>query len=142
MNPPIRDISDKEALIQGIIDGTIDCIATDHAPHSQEEKAKGLEKSPFGIVGIETAFQEVYTNLVLKNVITLEKALELLVVNPRNRFNIALNEDFSIWDLNKKVIIDPKDFLSMGKATPFEKDEVFGENQVTVYNGNIVYRKI
>ena len=142
MNPPIRDISDKEALIQGIIDGTIDCIATDHAPHSQEEKAKGLEKSPFGIVGIETAFQEVYTNLVLKNVITLEKALELLVVNPRNRFNIALNEDFSIWDLNKKVIINPKDFLSMGKATPFEGNEVFGENQVTVYNGNIVYRKI
>ncbi|MBE5763537.1 MAG: dihydroorotase [Clostridiales bacterium] len=142
MNPPLRDISDKEALIQGIIDGTIDCIATDHAPHSQEEKAKGLEKSPFGIVGIETAFQELYTNLVLKNVITLEKALELLVVNPRNRFNIALNEDFSIWDLNKKVIIDPKDFLSMGKATPFEGNEVIGENQVTVYNGNIVYRKI
>ena len=142
MNPPLRDISDKEALIQGIIDGTIDCIATDHAPHSQEEKSRGLEKSPFGIVGIETAFQEVYTNLVLKNVITLEKALDLLVVNPRNRFNIALNEDFSIWDLNKKVIIDPKDFLSMGKATPFEGNEVFGENQVTVYNGNIVYRKI
>ena len=142
MNPPLRGSEDREALLQGVIDGTIDCIATDHAPHSQEEKAKGLEKSPFGIVGIETAFQEVYTNLVLKNIITLEKALELLVVNPRNRFNIALNEDFSIWDLNKKVIIDPKDFLSMGKATPFERDEVKGENQVTVYNGNIVYRKI
>ena len=142
MNPPLRGSEDREALLQGVIDGTIDCIATDHAPHSQEEKSRGLEKSPFGIVGIETAFQEVYTNLVLKNVITLEKALELLVVNPRNRFNIALNEDFSIWDLNKKVIINPKDFLSMGKATPFEGNEVFGENQVTVYNGNIVYRKI
>ncbi len=141
MNPPLRSKEDKKALIQGIKDGTIDCIATDHAPHSQEEKAKGLEKSPFGIVGIETAFQELYTNLVLTGVISLEKLINLLVVNPRKRFSIPLGEDFSIWDLNKKVVIDPKDFLSMGKATPFEGDEVVGENEITVYNGKIVYKK-
>ena len=141
MNPPLRGVEDRLALIEGIKDGTIDCIATDHAPHSQEEKQRGLAGSPFGIVGIETAFQELYTNLVLKGVITFEKLIELICVNPRNRFNIPLKDSYSIWDLNKKVIIDPNTFLSKGRATPFEGDEVFGENEVTIFNGNIVYRK-
>ncbi|MCR4874342.1 MAG: dihydroorotase [Clostridia bacterium] len=141
MNPPLRGVEDRLALLQGIKDGTIDCIATDHAPHSAEEKSKGLEKSPFGIVGIENAFQVLYTNLVLTNVITLEKLIDLLVINPRNRFNISLGQDYSIWDLNKAVKIDPSDFLSMGKATPFVGCEVKGENQVTVFEGNIVYKK-
>ena len=141
MNPPLRGVEDRLALIEGIKDGIIDCIATDHAPHSAEEKSKGLEKSPFGIVGIENAFQVLYTNLVLTNVITLEKLIDLLVVNPRNRFNISLGADYSIWDLNKAVKIDSKDFLSLGKATPFVGADVKGENQFTVFEGNIVYKK-
>ena len=140
MNPPLRGSEDREALIQGVLDGTIDCIATDHAPHSAEEKSRGLEKSPFGIVGIETAFQELYTHLVLTNVISLERLINLLVVNPRKRFNIALGEDYSIWNLQKKVVINPDDFLSLGKATPFEGDEVYGENQTTVCKGKVVYK--
>ena len=141
MNPPLRGVEDRLALIEGIKDGTIDMIATDHAPHSQEEKSKGLANSPFGIVGIENAFQVLYTHLVKSNIITLDKLIQLLVVNPRERFNIPMNADFSIWDLNKETIIDAKDFLSMGKATPFVGQRVFGENEVTVYQGNIVFKK-
>ena len=139
MNPPLRDKSDRLALLAGILDGTIDMIATDHAPHSKEEKAKGLQGSPFGIVGIENAFQVLYTHLVKTGFISLEKLIELLVVNPRNRFGIPMNADYSIWDLEKKTIVDSNTFLSMGKATPFDKTEVFGENKATVYNGKIVY---
>jgi len=141
MNPPLRSSQDRQALIEGILDGTIDMIATDHAPHSQEEKSKGLEKSPFGIVGIENAFQVLYTNLVKKGIISLEKLIQLLVVNPRGRFNIPMNADYSIWDLDKETVIDSKTFLSMGKATPFDGEKVLGEIEATVYQGNIVYKK-
>lgn len=139
MNPPLRDKSDRDALIEGILDGTIDMIATDHAPHSLEEKAKGLANSPFGIVGIENAFQILYTHLVKIGIITLDRLIELLVINPRKRFNISIGDDYSIWDLDKQTIVDSNTFLSMGKATPFDKTPVFGENKATVYNGKIVY---
>ena len=141
MNPPLRSEEDRLALIEGIKDGTIDMIATDHAPHSAEEKAKGLEKSAFGIVGIETAFPLMYTHFVKTGIIDMEKLVELMSVNPRKRFNIPLGESFTVWDLNKEYEIDPKDFVSMGKATPFENMKVNGECVLTVCNGKIVYRR-
>ena len=141
MNPPLRGKEDREALIEGVIDGTIDMIATDHAPHSAEEKSKGLEKSAFGIVGLETAFPVLYTYLVKENIISLEKLTELLALNARKRFGISLGNDFSIWNPNKKFTVNAKDFLSMGKATPFEGRELFGENLVTVCGGKVVYKK-
>ena len=141
MNPPLRSKEDRQALIEGVLDGTVDMIATDHAPHSQEEKSRGLEKSAFGIVGIETAFQLLYTHLVKKNIISLEKLIELLAVNPRKRFGIEYDNSFTVWDLDKKTVINPSDFLSMGKATPFEGEEVFGECELTVCNGKTAYKK-
>lgn len=141
MNPPLRSKEDRQALIEGVLDGTIDMIATDHAPHSQEEKSRGLEKSAFGIVGIETAFQLLYTHLVKKNIISLEKLIELLAVNPRKRFGIEYDNSFTVWDLDKKTVINPSEFLSMGKATPFEGEEVFGECELTVCNGKTAYKK-
>lgn len=141
MNPPLRSKEDRQALIEGVLDGTIDMIATDHAPHSQEEKSRGLEKSAFGIVGIETAFQLLYTHLVKKNIISLEKLVELLAVNPRKRFGLEYDNSFTVWDLDKKNVINPSDFLSMGKATPFEGEEVFGECELTVCNGKTAYKK-
>lgn len=141
MNPPLRSKEDRQALIEGVLDGTIDMIATDHAPHSQEEKSRGLEKSAFGIVGIETAFQLLYTHLVKKNIISLERLVELLAVNPRKRFGLEYDNSFTVWDLDKKTVINPSDFLSMGKATPFEGEEVFGECELTVYNGKTAYKK-
>lgn len=141
MNPPLRSKEDRPALIEGVLDGTIDMIATDHAPHSQEEKSRGLEKSAFGIVGIETAFQLLYTHLVKKNIISLERLVELLAVNPRKRFGLEYDNSFTVWDLDKKTVINPSDFLSMGKATPFEGEEVFGECELTVCNGKTAYKK-
>ena len=141
MNPPIRSEEDRKALVEGICDGTIDMIATDHAPHSAEEKAKGLEGSAFGVVGIETAFPVLYTHLVQKGVITLDHLIRLLTVNPRNRFGIPCNNSFTVWDLNKTVTVDPDDFLSMGKATPFAGWELNGECVLTVCDGKVVYRK-
>lgn len=141
MNPPLRSKDDRQALIEGVLDGTVDMIATDHAPHSQEEKSRGLEKSAFGIVGIETAFQLLYTHLVKKNIISLERLVELLAVNPRKRFGIEYDNSFTVWDLDKKTVINPSDFLSMGKATPFEGEEVFGECELTVCNGKTAYKK-
>ena len=140
MNPPLRSREDRDALIAGIQDGTIDMIATDHAPHSAEEKAKGLEKSAFGVVGIETAFPICYTYLVKTGIITMERLLQLLVTNPRQRFGLPLGKDFSLWDLDAAYIIDPQDFLSMGKATPFQGWKVQGKCMLTVCDGKIVYR--
>ena len=140
MNPPLRGKADREALIKGIQDGTIDMIATDHAPHSAEEKSKGLEKSPFGITGIETCFPVVYTKLVKTGIITLEKAIELLAINPRKRFGIKLGNDFTVWDLEALEKVEPEKFLSMGKATPFEGWELFGKCLLTVKDGQIVYK--
>ena len=140
MNPPLRGKADKEALIEGILDGTVDMIATDHAPHSAEEKAKGLEKSAFGIVGLETAFPLLYTYFVRKNIFSLEKLVELLSTAPRKRFGIPLSEgDYSLWDLEKEITVDPAQFLSMGKATPFAGAKLFGECQATFRNHQQVY---
>ncbi len=142
MNPPLRSKEDHDALIEGIKDGTIDVIATDHAPHSEEEKSRGLEKSAFGIVGIETAFPLLYTYLVKTGVITMDRLMELLVYKPRERFNIPLGEeDYSVWDLEAETVIDPKDFLSKGKATPFAGWKVNGICRKTVMNGITVYEE-
>ncbi len=140
MNPPIRSKEDQQALIQGILDGTIDMIATDHAPHSAEEKSRGLEKSAFGIVGIETAFPVMYTHFVKTGKMTLDKLVELLCINPRKRFGIDLSCDYSIWDLEASYEIDPEEFLSMGKATPLAGWKVNGKCMATVCDGNIVYK--
>ena len=141
MNPPLRDKADREALIQGIQDGTIDMIATDHAPHSAEEKSRGLGKSAFGIVGIETAFPVLYTKLVKTGVITMDRLMELLVINPRKRFDIPVKKgDYSVWDLGREFVIDPDDFLSMGRATPFEGWKLSGVCLLTVKDGEVVYR--
>ena len=140
MNPPLRSAADREALVAGICDGTIDMIATDHAPHSAEEKAKGLEKSAFGVVGIETAFPVCYTYLVKTGIITLEKLIDLLVKNPRERFGIPMGCEYSVWDLNEEYSVDPTEFVSMGKATPFEGWKVSGKCIATVCDGKIVYK--
>ena len=139
MNPPLRSPEDREALIEGIKDGTIDMIATDHAPHSEEEKSRGLDGSAFGIVGIETAFPLLYTYLVKENVITMDKLLDLLVYNPRKRFNIPLTCDFSIWDLRQTYFIEPEQFQSMGKSTPFAGWRAWGKCLATVSNGKLVW---
>ncbi|MGN0628319.1 MAG: dihydroorotase [Oscillospiraceae bacterium] len=140
MNPPLRGKADREALIRGIQDGTIDMIATDHAPHSAEEKARGLEKSPFGIVGLETAFPVLYTRLVKEGIITLEKLVDLLALNPRKRFSIPLGNDFTVWDLNAIETVDPEKFLSKGRATPFEGWELYGKCVMTVKDGKVIYK--
>ena len=139
MNPPVRDASDREALLEGVCDGTIEIVATDHAPHSAEEKARGLEKSAFGIVGIETAFPLLYTGLVTKGVLTLEQLVRLLSDNPRKRFSIETDPGSCVWDLKEEYLIDPAGFLSKGKATPFEGWKVYGRCVATQYNGNTVY---
>ena len=139
MNPPLRGKEDREALLQGILDGTIDMIATDHAPHSAEEKSRGLEKRAFGIVGIETAFPILYTYLVKPGILSLDKLLELLCVNPRRRFGLPLGTDYSIWDLNAAYPIDPEDFLSKGRATPFAGWQVSGKCIATICDGKLVY---
>ena len=141
MNPPLRSKEDRLALIEGIVDGTIDMIATDHAPHSEEEKSRGLEKSAFGVVGLETAFAAMYTHLVKPGIITMERLIELLVENPRKRFNIPLGLDFSVWDLSKEYTVDPAEFQSMGKATPFTGMKLFGRCLLTVCDGNIVWQE-
>ena len=140
MNPPLRSTEDKLALIEGVLDGTIDMIATDHAPHSVEEKSRGLEKSAFGIVGLETAFPVLYTHLIKKGIITMEKAVELLCDNPRSRFGINSDCGFTVWDLNAEFTVDPDEFLSHGKATPFEGAKLYGRCVATVHNGKIVYK--
>ena len=139
MNPPLRSKEDRDALILGLQDGTIDMIATDHAPHSAEEKSRGLEGSVFGVVGIETAFPICYTYLVKRGIITLEKLMDLLVTNPRSRFGLPVGGDFSVWDLEAEGIVDPQDFLSMGKATPFEGWPIQGKCLTTVCDGKQVY---
>ena len=138
MNPPLRSKEDREALLEGLLDGTVDMIATDHAPHSAEEKARGLANSAFGIVGLETAFPLLYTGLVKPGVLTLEKLVDLLAVNPRKRFSLPFN-GYTVWDLGAAETVDPDTFLSMGRATPFAGAEVFGKCIKTVCNGKTVY---
>ena len=140
MNPPLRSPEDREALVKGLQDGTIDMIATDHAPHSAEEKARGLEKSAFGVVGLETAFPVLYTYLVKPGILSMEALLQKLVTNPRQRFGIPLGNDFSLWDLNAQYQVDPSEFLSMGKASPFTGWTVQGRCMATFHKGNAVYQ--
>ncbi len=139
MNPPLRSPEDREAMLRGLLDGTVDMIATDHAPHSDEEKSRGLEKSAMGVVGIETCFPLLYTNLVKTGIISIERLTELMSTVPRERFNIKTDPGFTVFKLDEKYKIDPKDFLSKGKATPFEGDEVYGRCLLTVYEGRVVY---
>ena len=148
MNPPIRSEEDRLALIEGIKDGTIDVIATDHAPHSAEEKSKGLEKSAMGVVGLETAFAVCYTKLVKTGIITLEKLVELLNVNAKARFGIGTEikvgtpADLTLFNLNERFTVKKEDFVSLGKASPFEGEELFGRCKMTFVNGQIVYSEI
>ena len=140
MNPPLRSPEDREALIEGILDGTIDMIATDHAPHSAEEKGRGLEKSAFGIVGLETAFPVLYTYMVQAGVLTMEKLVETMCVNPRKRFGIPMGNDFSVWDLGVAYTVDPETFKTMGRATPFAGHILRGKCLMTVADGKVVYK--
>ena len=140
MNPPLRSPADREALLEGLADGTIDMIATDHAPHSAEEKSRGLEKSAFGIVGLETAFPVLYTRLVLPGILSLDKLADLMACAPRRRFGIPLGEeDYALWDLAREWVIDPEAFASKGRATPFAGWTVRGRCVRTVCGGKPVY---
>ena len=145
MNPPIRSEEDRLALIEGIKDGTIDMIITDHAPHSAEEKGKGLAGSAMGVVGLEVAFPVLYTNLVKTGVITIEKLLDLMNTNPRKIFKIGTEikvgelADLTVYDLNENYNIDSSTFVSMGKATPFDGDNVYGKCKMTICKGNVVW---
>ena len=140
MNPPLRSREDREALLEGVCDGTIDMIATDHAPHSAEEKSRGLEKSAFGIVGLETAFPVLYTKLVKGGVISLEKLVDLMALAPRRRFGIPLGEgDHTVFALDSEYTVDPDEFLTKGRATPFEGTRVSGRCILTTCGGRTVY---
>ena len=141
MNPPLRSEEDRRALVEGLLDGTIDMIATDHAPHSAEEKSRGLEKSAMGVVGLETAFPVLYTDLVKPGILTLERLVELLVINPRTRFGIPMKDDeWCAWNITDATRVDPEQFLTMGKASPFTGREVFGTCLVTTYGGKTVWQ--
>ncbi len=143
MNPPLRSEEDRLALIEGIKDGTIDMIATDHAPHSAEEKSRGLEKSAFGIVGIETAFAALYTSLCKSGIITLDRLEELLATAPRERFGIPLSDgDITLFALDEEFIVNPDDFISKGRATPLSGMKLFGVNYLTLKDGKAVYSKL
>ena len=137
MNPPIRSEEDRLALIEGIKDGTIDMIATDHAPHSKEEKSKGLSGSINGIVGLETAFPILYTNLVKGGIISLNKLIDLMSTNPKKRFNLEDNA-YTVWNLEEKYVIDSNKFQSKGKSTPFNGYEVNGEYILSIIDGKVI----
>ena len=139
MNPPIRSEEDRQALIKGLQDGTIDMIATDHAPHSSEEKSRGLQNSLMGIVGLETAFPVLYTYLVKKGIITLERLIELMAINPRRRFGLQSTDDICVYDLQSEYKIDPCEFKSKGKSTPFDGMTVSGKNLLTICGGKAVW---
>lgn len=139
MNPPIRSEEDRQALIKGLQDGTIDMIATDHAPHGYDEKSRGLKDSLMGIVGLETAFPVMYTYLVKKDIITLEKLIELMAINPRRRFGLQSTDDICVYDLQSEYKIDPCEFKSKGKSTPFDGMTVSGKNLLTICGGKAVW---
>ena len=142
MNPPLRDESDREALLEGIEDGTVDMIATDHAPHSAEEKSRGLAGSAFGITGLETAFPVLYTRLVKPGLLSLERLCKLMCTKPRARFGLPLNgDDFTVFDVRKPWSIDPAQFASQGKSTPFAGWTVYGRCVATVYGGKLIWQE-
>ena len=140
MNPPLRAASDREALVEGILDGTLEVIATDHAPHSAEEKSRGLEGSAFGIVGLDFAFPWMYSKLVKTGIIPLEKLIDCLSTNPRRRFGLPLGNSFSVWDLSAEVTVDESFIQSQGKATPILGEKLIGKNLLTVCDGKIVWK--
>ena len=139
MNPPIKDPEDRKAMIEGALDGTVDMIATDHAPHSAEEKSKGFEKSLNGITGLECAFPVLYTGLVRPGVMTLERLVEMMAIAPRKRFGLPMGDGYAVMDLENPYVLDSSRFLSMGKCTPFDSWTVYGKTQMTFRNGKIVY---
>lgn len=139
MNPPIKDPEDRKAMIEGALDGTVDMIATDHAPHSAEEKSKGFEKSLNGITGLECAFPVLYTGLVRPSVMTLERLVEMMAIAPRKRFGLPMGDGYAVMDLENPYVLDSSRFLSMGKCTPFDGWTVYGKTQMTFRNGKIVY---
>lgn len=139
MNPPIKDPEDRKAMIEGALDGTVDMIATDHAPHSAEEKSKGFEKSLNGITGLECAFPVLYTGLVRPGVMTLERLVEMMAIAPRKRFGLSMGDGYVVMDLENPYVLDSSRFLSMGKCTPFDGRTVYGKTQMTFRNGKIVY---
>ena len=148
MNPPLRSRRDKEALIRGVLDGTIDMIATDHAPHTAEEKSRGLAGSLMGVVGLETAFPVLYTHLVRPGILPLERLIQLLYENPCHRFGLGESSmkpgeraDFTVFDLDAAYTVEPEEFLTMGRATPFAGTKVFGRCLLTVCDGRIVWRE-
>lgn len=139
MNPTIKDPEDRKAMIEGALDGTVDMIATDHAPHSAEEKSKGFEKSLNGITGLECAFPVLYTGLVRPGVMTLERLVEMMAIAPRKRFGLPMGDGYAVMDLENPYVLDSSRFLSMGKCTPFDGWTVYGKTQMTFRNGKIVY---
>ncbi len=145
MNPPIRSEEDRLALIEGIIDGTIDMIATDHAPHSEEEKTRGLEKSLMGVVGLETSFSAMYTHFVKTGIISMEKLMKLMHDNAKDRFGIGNDievgkkADFTLFNVNEKYTVNPEEFATKGKFTPFEGCELYGKCVLTVYDGKVAH---
>lgn len=147
MNPPIRSEADRQALREGLLDGTIDMIATDHAPHSIEEKSRGLEKSAMGVVGLETAFPVLYTHLVRPGILSLERLLELMHDAPARRFGfgtpleVGQPADLTVFDLNAEYVVDPEKFLSMGRATPFAGMRLYGVCRLTMIGGSIAYQE-
>lgn len=148
MNPPIRSEEDRQALIKGVQDGTIECIITDHAPHSREEKSKGLAGSSMGVVGLETSFAAVNTYMVEKGYISFEKLVEVMSVNPRKIFGlesgiqIGKPADITIVDPKAKWAVNPEEFISMGKATPFAGKTLTGKVIATIYNGDFAYSEL
>ena len=146
MNPPLRTAADREALIAGVLDGTIGMIATDHAPHSAEEKSRGLSRSAMGIVGLETAFASLYTRLVLAGVLPLERLVELMSLSPAARFGLrsgireGADADFTVFDPGARWTVDPDDFATLGRATPFAGWELNGKFLMTVCGGKIVWK--
>ena len=145
MNPPLRTASDREALLEGIKDGTIDCIASDHAPHSAEEKSRGLRQSAMGVTGIELSLAATYTYAVKRGIITLDRMIELMAETPRRIFGIAGGikpgdrADLTIVDFDQSYIVDPEKFLSKGKSTPFEGQRLYGVVKATISSGKIAY---
>ena len=147
MNPPIRSEEDRAALIAGLLDGTIDMIATDHAPHSAEDKSGGLENSAMGVVGLETAFAAVYTHLVKPGILSMERLVELLHDNAAKRFGfgtpleVGQPADLTVFDLDEAFIVDPEQFQTMGRATPFAGMELYGVCELTMVNGKIAWQE-
>ena len=143
MNPPIRSAEDRQALIEGLLDGTIDMIATDHAPHSEEEKSRGLKDSAMGIVGLETAFPVMYTHFVKTGIMTMEQLVKLMSENPRKRFGLPSAEesgDYAVWELGEEYEVNPEEFATKGRATPFAGHKVYGKCLLNVCGGKEVYK--